>query len=107
MGAAPREQQGVASGFLATGRVVGQSISVAIASAIFGSLGGAAAGRALIQNGHHLPPAQAMAPQQTCTSAFHTTFIVCAAIAAIGVFTSLMRDKEKRRKKGGSSGTQP
>src|SRR5262249_36892688 len=41
LGAAPRDQQGAASGFLATGRVVGQSISVALAGAVFAGLGGA------------------------------------------------------------------
>ncbi|HLY31662.1 MAG TPA: MFS transporter, partial [Ktedonobacterales bacterium] len=35
MGAAPRQLQGSAAGFLATGRVVGQSLSVALAGAIF------------------------------------------------------------------------
>src|SRR6266568_3090625 len=35
LGAVPRSRQGSASGFLATGRVVGQSLSVALAGAIF------------------------------------------------------------------------
>ncbi len=95
MGAAPREQQGSASGFLATGRVVGQSISVALAGAIFASLGGAAAGRILVTYGQALTAAQIHALQQTFTYAFHTAFIVCASIAAIGVLTSLVRGKEK------------
>lgn len=101
MGAAPRERQGVAAGFLATGRVMGQSISVALAGAVFGSLGGSTAGLALIQAGKHLPQEQISTLQQTFISAFHTTFIVCAGIAAIGVFTSLIRGKEdimQRRK---------
>src|SRR5207248_5773479 len=50
MGAAPRNQQGTASGFLATGRVVGQSISVALAGAIFAAFGGATAGLILSSN---------------------------------------------------------
>jgi EmrB/QacA subfamily drug resistance transporter len=95
MGAAPRAQQGSASGFLATGRVVGQSISVALAGAIFASLGGAAAGSILVTYGQALTVAQVTALQQTFTNAFHTAFIVCASIAAIGVFTSLVRGKEK------------
>jgi len=95
MGAAPREQQGSASGFLATGRVVGQSVSVALAGAIFTSLGGAAAGSILALQGHTLPAAQVSVLQQTFAYAFHVTFIVCASIAAIGVFTSLVRGKGK------------
>lgn len=110
MGAAPRGQQGVASGFLATGRVVGQSLSVALAGAIFASLGGAAAGaELLIQRGSashaqggqagngapHLPSVATL--QATFVTAFHTTFIVCAIIAAIGIAGSLVRGKENRK----------
>jgi EmrB/QacA subfamily drug resistance transporter len=94
MGAAPRDQQGSASGFLATGRVVGQSISVAIAGAIFAGFGGAAAGRALISN-PALSPAEISALQQTFATSFHAAFIACAAIAAFGVLTSLVRGNEK------------
>ncbi len=94
MGAAPRDQQGSASGFLATGRVVGQSVSVAIAGAIFAGFGGAAAGHALISN-PALSPAEISALQQTFATGFHAAFIACAAIAAFGVLTSLVRGKEK------------
>jgi hypothetical protein len=37
MGAAPADRRGVAAGMLATGRTMGQAISVAIAGAVFGS----------------------------------------------------------------------
>ena len=96
MGAAPKERQGSAAGFLATGRVVGQSLSVALAGAIFTRLGGAAAGHELIalQYSHPLPAAQLSALQQTFSTAFHAAFLTCAMIAAIGVFTSLIRGKE-------------
>lgn len=97
MGAAPREQQGSAAGFLATGRVVGQSLSVALAGAVFSSLGGSAAGLALIfaRSSHRLSAAQISMLQQTFSNAFHAAFLTCAFIAAIGVFTSLVRGKEK------------
>jgi EmrB/QacA subfamily drug resistance transporter len=97
MGAAPRNRQGSASGFLATGRVVGQSISVALAGAIFAGFGGAAAGRVLISNqtSHILSLEQISLLQQTFTNSFHAAFITCASIAAIGVLTSLVRGKEK------------
>jgi len=110
MGAAPRGQQGVASGFLATGRVVGQSLSVALAGAIFASLGGAAAGAGLLiqrasagqshapgaHGAPHLPPVATL--QGTFVTAFHTTFIVCAIIAAFGIAGSLVRGKENRKR---------
>src|SRR5579863_2489763 len=97
MGSAPRSRQGSASGFLATGRVVGQSVSVALAGAIFVSLGGSTAGVLLVANQFHpaLSLEQISLQQQTFASAFHAAFIVCACIAAIGVFTSLVRGKEK------------
>src|SRR6266487_4200977 len=94
MGAAPKGRQGSASGFLATGRVVGQSLSVALAGAVFASLGGAAAGRALATN-NNLSAAEIAALQQIFSHGFQITFIVCASIAAIGIFTSLVRGKEK------------
>ena len=95
MGAAPREHQGSAAGYLATGRVVGQSVSVALAGAIFTSLGGATAGALLVSNQFHptFSPEHISQLQQTFASGFHAAFIVCACIAAIGVFTSLVRGK--------------
>jgi EmrB/QacA subfamily drug resistance transporter len=94
MGAAPREQQGVASGFLATGRVIGQSLSVALAGAVFASWGGSAAGLALAGAQQGSPVGDIAALQETFTTAFHVTFLVCAGIAAFGVFTSLVRGHE-------------
>ena len=103
MGAAPRERQGTASGFLATGRVMGQSVSVALAGAIFTGAGAALAGSQLaaIHAGQGASPAQNAALQQTFVSGFHSAFLVCAAIAAIGVLTSLVRGSERRGAAGG------
>ncbi len=97
MGAAARGQQGSAAGFLATGRVVGQSVSVALAGAIFVSLSGAAAGQALAAHaqGQRLPPERVTALQQTFALSFEAAFLVCAGIAAIGVLTSLVRGREE------------
>jgi MFS family permease len=97
MGAAPRNQQGTASGFLATGRVVGQSISVALAGAIFAAFGGATAGLLLSSNqsSQSLSPEQVIHLQQTFINGFQSAFIVCACVAAIGVLTSLVRGKEQ------------
>ena len=49
LGAAPRDRQGLAGGLLATGRVLGQSLSIALAGAVFAGLGGASAGQALLE----------------------------------------------------------
>ncbi|MGH2484476.1 MAG: MFS transporter, partial [Ktedonobacterales bacterium] len=74
MGAVPRERLGVASGFLATVRVLGQSLSVAVAGAIFATTGGAAAGGALI---HHVTGPHLSALETTFIQAFHAALITC------------------------------
>jgi drug resistance transporter, EmrB/QacA subfamily len=94
LGAAPREHQGSASGFLATGRVMGQTISIAIAGAVFTGLGGAVAGSVLASG---QAGSQLAVLQQTFVNSFHTTFLVCAAIAAIGIFASLIRGNDHAR----------
>ena len=93
LGSVPPQQRGIASGFLATGRVMGQSLSVALAGAIFVSLGGSAAGLAIQQHSGNLS-----ALQQTFTTSFQTALLVCAFIAAIGVFTSLVRGEDAKKK---------
>ena len=93
LGSAPPEQRGSASGFLATGRVMGQSLSVALAGAIFASLGGSAAGLAIQKHASNLS-----ALQQTFTTSFRTALLTCACIAALGVFTSLVRGGGEKKK---------
>jgi EmrB/QacA subfamily drug resistance transporter len=103
MGSAPGAAQGVASGFLATGRVIGQSTSVALAGAIFTSLGGALAGAQLAAfragiGQHSYPPHYRdvlFSLSGSFVNAFHATFLACAAVAVIGVFASLVRGKEE------------
>jgi hypothetical protein len=83
----PPQRLGIASGFLSTVRVLGQSSSVALSGAIFTSLGGAQAGAALSQKwGLPTEPLKAV-----FTHAFHITLLTCMLFASIGVFTSLMR----------------
>jgi EmrB/QacA subfamily drug resistance transporter len=87
MSSVPPKRLGIASGFLSTVRVLGQSSSVAISGAIFVSLGGAQAGAALSQKlGGSVEPLKAV-----FTHAFHLALLTCMVIASIGVFTSLMR----------------
>lgn len=87
MGAAPRSAQGEASGLLATGRVVSQSMSVAITGTVFAALGGAAAGTILASP--HATNISGL--QNTFVSSFHAALLVCAAFAALGIFTALAR----------------
>jgi MFS family permease len=94
MGAAPPEEQGVASGILATARIIGQSLSVAVAGAAFTSFGGAAAGAALAADRANLSVEQVQALQQTFVTGLHAAFVVCAVLAAVGVMTALLRGKE-------------
>ena len=96
MNAAPASEQGESSGLLATGRVLGQSLSVALAGAIFAGLGGPEAGRSLIgaasnDSGSALETA---AMQLRFLTGFQTALLVCAGVAAAGVFTALIRGAE-------------
>jgi EmrB/QacA subfamily drug resistance transporter len=92
MGAAPRDAQGEASGLLATGRVIGQSTSVALTGTVFTALGAAAAGTLLTaSNAQRLAPAHLLALQSTFVSGFHASLLTCALFAALGIFTAMAR----------------
>jgi hypothetical protein len=97
MGAAPPAEQGEASGVLATTRVAGQALSVAVAGAVFAGLGGAAAGGSLVAMHRAVTspgvPADG-ALQATFIHGFDTALVVCAAFAAAGVFTALVRGRQ-------------
>ena len=89
MSSVPENRIGIASGFLATVRVLGQGFSVALGGAIFTSLGGARAGALLARN-----TAQPAAPLQNIfVHAFHVALMTCMVIASIGVFTALARGR--------------
>jgi hypothetical protein len=94
MGAAPRDEQGVASGVLSTGRVIGQSLSVAVAGAVFIRFGASAVGVALEAGRRTLTAGQVRALQQTFVAGLHAAFVVCAVLAAVGVATALVQGKE-------------
>jgi EmrB/QacA subfamily drug resistance transporter len=96
MGAAPQNAQGEASGLLATGRVIGQTMSVALTGTVFAALGGAAAGTLLSSpQAHNLPLTSISGLQNTFVSSFQIALLVCAAFAALGIFTALARGNEK------------
>jgi hypothetical protein len=70
---------------------MGMSLSVALSGALFVGLGGSAAGWML--SGHGKAANQLHQYQQFFTVSFQTVFLVCAAIAAIGVLISIVRGK--------------
>jgi hypothetical protein len=89
MGSAPKQRQGLASGMLATGRVVGQSLSVALSGAIFAGLGGAEAGR-LLRSG--ATEAQLPTLQQTFLHSQSVTFVSLAGVALLAAAAALVRE---------------
>ena len=97
MNAAPRGKQGEASGVLATARVVGQSLSVALAGAIFAGFGGATAARILADqvSRRALAAGELSALQLTFLHSFRAALLTCAAFAAIGIGTALVRGHER------------
>jgi EmrB/QacA subfamily drug resistance transporter len=99
MDAAPDSEQGMASGVFATTRVTGQALSVAIAGAVFASLGGAAAGTALAaQSVHGWPSGEAgqhVLEVATFLRGFHAALGTCAAFAALGALVALLRGHER------------
>jgi EmrB/QacA subfamily drug resistance transporter len=96
MNAAPRDEQGESSGLLATARVVGQSLSVALAGAIFASFGGATASRTLVAPAQYgmFVAGELSALQRTFLSSFRAALLACAVFAAIGIGTALVRGHE-------------
>jgi EmrB/QacA subfamily drug resistance transporter len=98
MGAAPTDEQGIASGLLSTGRVIGQALSVALAGTIFSGFGAAAAGVLLSSEGQRLSTSRVNDLQNTFLAGFHAAFLVCAACAAIGIITSLVRSNENKNR---------
>jgi MFS family permease len=94
MGAAPADEQGIASGVLATVRVIGQALSVALAGSLFTSFGAAAAGVVLSSHGQTLPASRISTLQNIFVSGFHAALVACAVLAAIGIMTSLVRGND-------------
>ena len=88
LAAAPADAQGLAGGLLATGRVLGQSLSVAVTGAVFAAFGGAEAGRALALR---LPALAEPSLAATFVEGYRAALWVCAAIALAGALVSLSR----------------
>jgi outer membrane protein TolC len=92
MSAAPESQQGMASGVFATARITGQAMSVAVAGAVFATLGGAAAGSALAAATDAARPAL----EAAFLRAFHAAIATCAGFAALGALAALVRGRERQ-----------
>jgi EmrB/QacA subfamily drug resistance transporter len=100
MEAAPITEQGAASGILATSRIAGQALSVAVAGAVFLGLGGSAGTGLLAYRGNSgllgLPAAQLL--ESTFLRGFHAALTVCAGFAALGALAALVRGMESPAK---------
>jgi sugar phosphate permease len=107
MNAAPSSEQGQSFGMLATGRALGQSLSVALAGTIFAELGGTKAGRILIEAkaGHLVVPGGISNIQARFLTGFHAALCVCAGVAAAGIFAALSRGPETEPLRRASSVT--
>jgi hypothetical protein len=88
---------------MTTGRVLGQSLSVAVAGAIFTGLGGAVAGRALDVAASTAVPVAApeiVALQHAFLAGFRAALTVAAGLAAVGIFAALVRGDEGPSNRG-------
>ena len=71
---------------------------MALAGTIFTGFGAAVAGVLLSSQGQSLSTGRVSALQNTFLAGFHAAFLVCAAFAAIGIFTSLVRGNENKNR---------
>jgi len=94
MGATPAAELGEASGIVATARVTGQALSVAVAGAVLTGLGGSAAGSALLLGRGQLSGPARAALQATFLYGFRAALLVCAGFAAVGAAVALVRDRD-------------
>ena len=110
MSAAPESQQGMASGVFATTRITGQALSVAVAGAVFATLGGAAAGAALAPRSAVAivgGDASRQALVGTFLHGFHAAFATCAVFATLGALAALVRGAERVPRSAVSSKASP
>jgi EmrB/QacA subfamily drug resistance transporter len=93
LGSAPPDQQGVAGGLLATGRVLGQCMSIALAGAVFAGFGGADAGRALMLSRPDAPLDPALIA--TFLDGYRAALWAAAGCAALGALIALGRSPRR------------
>jgi EmrB/QacA subfamily drug resistance transporter len=95
LGSAPRERQGLAGGLLATGRVLGQSVSIALSGAVFAGFGGADAGQKLL--GASSGSARDPALVSTFLSSYRAALWVSAAMALLGALIAVLTARHRAR----------
>jgi hypothetical protein len=96
MNAAPAGRQGEVCGVLATAGFVGQSLSVALAAAIFTGLGGASAGLTLAAaRDGAVSLTHVVALQHTFLAAFKGALLACAGLGAVGILAALVRGQDR------------
>lgn len=94
MGSAPRGRQGVAAGIMATARVLGQSLSVALAGLLFAAFGGGDAALAL-RGGHAVKTSPLVAA--SFLRGMRAALVGCALTALAASMVALVRGREGRR----------
>jgi predicted MFS family arabinose efflux permease len=92
MSSVPREEIGLASGTLGTVRSAAQSMGVAVMGGVVAASMPAGAFAALTDGGSVASAGIA----QFFVTGMHEAFLIAALLSAIGVFTSLLRGKDKR-----------
>ena len=85
----PPEGLGIGSSMLSTGRLIGQSVGIALAGALFNGLDGATAGDAL-EHG-----TRTAALEGTFVHAFGTAMLVAGAIGLVATIVSLLRGRTR------------
>jgi len=76
---------------------VGQSLSVALAAAIFTAMGGASAGLTLAAaRAAAVSPADVVAVQHTFLAAFRGALMACAGLGAIGILAAFVRGQDRK-----------
>lgn len=93
MGSAPRDRLGAAAGLMATARVLGQSLSVALAGVLFSAFGGSGAGRALRGSSYLGTSAPVIG---AFLRGMHAALIGCALAALAASLVALVRGREGR-----------
>jgi EmrB/QacA subfamily drug resistance transporter len=94
MGSVEKNQLGIASGTLATMRFLGQSLSLALMSAVFATFLSSSVLSALFVG---VNPSTLGSATQGFVDAMRIAFVIAAIISAAGVATSLVRGKPNNR----------
>jgi hypothetical protein len=90
MGAVPRERLGVASGLLSITRIVGQTIGIAVLSALW-------AGRVVVHYGAPLPEGATGAPAAAQVAGLHDIFLVIVGLIGFALALSVWALVQERR----------